>query len=103
MSPRSAAVAGTRGRSTTGKPGRKDPSEPLHMTTRHAAARNTNHINGILADEMGMGKTLCLLALVLETLDEGRKWAEEARKEKHHNSRIHKYSHSTLIIVPSAC
>ena len=58
---------------------------------------------GILADEMGMGKTLCLLALVLETLDEGRKWAEEARKEKHHNSRIHKYSHSTLIIVPSAC
>ncbi|KAK7750833.1 hypothetical protein SLS62_007232 [Diatrype stigma] len=56
---------------------------------------------GILADEMGMGKSLCLLALVLETLDEGRKWAEEKQLEEHHCSRV-QYSHSTLVIVPSA-
>ena len=57
---------------------------------------------GVLADEMGIGKSLCLLALVLDTLDGGRKWAEETRKEEHFNGRIHKYSHATLVIVPSA-
>ncbi|KAI0193792.1 SNF2 family N-terminal domain-containing protein [Astrocystis sublimbata] len=57
---------------------------------------------GILADEMGMGKSLSLLALVLETLDEGRNWARQRHNEIWQNSRITKHSRSTLVIVPSA-
>ena len=56
---------------------------------------------GILADEMGMGKSLCLLALVLDTLEDGRKWAEESERGDHFGSRVSKHSHSTLVIVPS--
>ncbi len=58
---------------------------------------------GILADEMGMGKSLCLLALLLETLDEGRQWARKKQSEAYHSSGIERYSRATLVIVPSAC
>ncbi|KAI0441189.1 hypothetical protein F4803DRAFT_552380 [Xylaria telfairii] len=57
---------------------------------------------GILADDMGMGKSLCLLALVLDTLDEGREWARQRHSQEYHSSNIKKYSRSTLVIVPSA-
>ncbi|KAH8802968.1 SNF2 family N-terminal domain-containing protein [Xylogone sp. PMI_703] len=56
---------------------------------------------GILADEMGMGKSLSILALIVKTLDDGKEWVE------HHIDGIEgkealKHSHSTLIVVPSA-
>ncbi|KAI8635199.1 hypothetical protein F5Y19DRAFT_469074 [Xylariaceae sp. FL1651] len=57
---------------------------------------------GVLADEMGMGKSLCLLALLLETLDEGQKWAQERQNEEYRNSTVKRYSRSTLVVVPSA-
>ncbi|KAI0514753.1 hypothetical protein F5B22DRAFT_636859 [Xylaria bambusicola] len=57
---------------------------------------------GILADEMGMGKSLCLLALLLDTLDEGRQWAQRRQSEAYHSTGIEKYSRATLVIVPSA-
>ena len=59
----------------------------------------------MLADEMGMGKSLTTLALIVQTLDEGRKWAEEQRNEDqaHLNTKVLQHSHCTLIIVPSAC
>lgn len=47
-------MAGIRGKKTPGKPGRFDPSEPLHMTTRRAAKGGPNNsspsINGSLDD-----------------------------------------------------
>ncbi|KAI0538256.1 SNF2 family N-terminal domain-containing protein [Xylaria digitata] len=57
---------------------------------------------GILADDMGMGKSLCALALLLDTLDEGRQWAQKRHSEEYHNSSIERYSHATLVVVPSA-
>ncbi|KAI3328987.1 hypothetical protein HD806DRAFT_481296 [Xylariaceae sp. AK1471] len=57
---------------------------------------------GILADEMGMGKSLCLLALLLDTLDDARNWAKQRHSEEYHSSTIKNYSRSTLVIVPSA-
>lgn len=51
---------------------------------------------GILADDMGMGKTLSTLALITETLEEAREWfrgsSNISRKPR---------SKATLIIVPS--
>lgn len=48
-------MAGVRGKKTPGKPGRFDPSEPLHMTTRRAAKTTTfngsDSINGSMEDE----------------------------------------------------
>lgn len=57
----------------------------------------------MLADEMGMGKTLSTLALMMQTLEAGQKWAEDKRKEEHTNTKTLRHTHSTLVIVPSAC
>ena len=78
-------------------------SRYIHQVTKtRSTVQPEEKGGGVLADEMGMGKSLCLLALVLDTLDEGRRWAEETQKQEHHSSRIQKYSHATLVIVPSA-
>ncbi|KAK2786144.1 hypothetical protein FQN53_006906 [Emmonsiellopsis sp. PD_33] len=47
---------------------------------------------GILADEMGMGKSLSILSLLVWTLDDARNWARSCATS----------SGATLIIVPSA-
>ncbi len=52
---------------------------------------------------MGMGKTLSILALLLETMAEGRTWAAKSQREVHAESKIKHYTHSTLVVVPSAC
>ncbi|KFA54626.1 hypothetical protein S40293_02276 [Stachybotrys chartarum IBT 40293] len=57
---------------------------------------------GILADEMGMGKSLSTLALIIGTLQEGHEWAQKSRDEELGSSRIKAHSHGTLVIVPSA-
>ncbi|KAF2736997.1 hypothetical protein EJ04DRAFT_431957 [Polyplosphaeria fusca] len=50
---------------------------------RHAITKGVSRVahietgGGILADEMGMGKTLSILALVLRTLEEAHKWASD--------------------------
>ena len=56
----------------------------------------------MLADEMGMGKSLAVLALVIRTLDRAREWAAGHRHDEHPHSTAHAYSHSTLVVVPSA-
>jgi len=58
---------------------------------------------GILADEMGMGKTLSILALILESLEAGRSWADAKLSEEQSSSTVRTYTHSTLILVPYAC
>ncbi|KAI1757160.1 hypothetical protein F4782DRAFT_481472 [Xylaria castorea] len=75
----------------------------IHRVTKtRSPLRPDEKGGGVLADEMGMGKSLCLLALVLETLDEGREWARQRHSEDYHSSSIKKYSRSTLVVVPSA-
>lgn len=57
---------------------------------------------GILADEMGMGKTFCVLALVVRTLGDALSWPNDA--EVHLSEGIpptKTLSRATLVVVPS--
>lgn len=56
----------------------------------------------MLADDMGMGKSLSTLALIMKTLEAAHTWANEKRSEEHISGKVRRHSHSTLIIVPSA-
>ncbi|KAL4414676.1 SNF2 family domain-containing protein [Colletotrichum abscissum] len=56
---------------------------------------------GILADEMGMGKSLSILSLIVKTLDYARNWAVEEEKNSEKSKDLH-YSGSTLVVVSSA-
>ncbi|KAL6401433.1 DNA repair and recombination protein rad5c [Ilyonectria robusta] len=57
---------------------------------------------GVLADEMGMGKTLSILALVINTIEHGHQWAESRTNEVLSHSEIRHHTHCTLVVVPSA-
>ncbi|KAK1765014.1 SNF2 family N-terminal domain-containing protein [Phialemonium atrogriseum] len=56
---------------------------------------------GILADEMGMGKSLSILALAMRTLDDGEEWAQQQNDGAEGKGPL-KYSRSTLVVAPSA-
>ena len=56
---------------------------------------------GILADEMGMGKSLSILALIAKTLDDGKEWAQQQNDSAEGKAAL-KHSRSTLVVVPSA-
>jgi hypothetical protein len=56
---------------------------------------------GILADEMGMGKSLSILALIVKTLDDGKGWVQQQDNSISVAEPI-KRSRATLVIVPSA-
>ncbi|RYP44409.1 hypothetical protein DL768_009111 [Monosporascus sp. mg162] len=56
---------------------------------------------GILADEMGMGKSLSILALITKTLSNGREWAQR-QNDSAEGKKAPKYSCSTLVVVSSA-
>ncbi len=56
---------------------------------------------GILADEMGMGKSLSTLALITKTLDNAYDWVIEKKNiQESHNRK--KACKATLILVQSA-
>jgi SNF2 family DNA or RNA helicase len=75
----------------------------IHSITKdRSTVRPDEKGGGVLADEMGMGKSLAILALVNRTLDPAREWEETHRSEEQSDTGNHKYSHSTLVIVPSA-
>lgn len=58
---------------------------------------------GILADEMGMGKSLSILSLVIKTLQTAHEWAEKAQMSEGSTPKSQdKYSRATLIVVSSA-
>ncbi|OQV01237.1 Helicase conserved domain-containing protein [Cladophialophora immunda] len=57
---------------------------------------------GILADEMGMGKTYSMLAVIVRTLDEATRWSEDP--DVHIVEEIlptKRPSRATLVVVPS--
>jgi len=57
---------------------------------------------GILADEMGMGKSLSMLALITKTLESADLWAHGQNKDISESQTTQKRSRATLVIVPSA-
>ncbi|KAK3349252.1 SNF2 family N-terminal domain-containing protein [Lasiosphaeria hispida] len=75
----------------------------VHRITRTRSLFRPEEMGGgVLADEMGMGKTLSTLALVIETLEAGQEWAKQKQGEEHTSAKVQQYSHSTLVVVPSA-
>ncbi|KAK8127289.1 hypothetical protein PG984_008397 [Apiospora sp. TS-2023a] len=57
---------------------------------------------GVLADEMGTGKTLSTLALITRTLDAANDWLKQKQDNQSSTTKIDRHSTATLIIVPSA-
>lgn len=55
---------------------------------------------GILADEMGMGKSLTTLALIAKTLKDGHQWVQE-QKVPEGDILVKRPHRATLVIVPS--
>ncbi|KAL2206931.1 hypothetical protein CC79DRAFT_1398786 [Sarocladium strictum] len=63
-----------------------------HKITGAKSPTNSDALGGILADEMGMGKTLSILSAIIESMEDAQVFA---------NSSGQKNIMSTLIIVPS--
>ncbi|KAH6988464.1 SNF2 family N-terminal domain-containing protein [Ilyonectria destructans] len=75
----------------------------VHLITKtRCSIRPDEKGGGVLADEMGMGKTLSILALVINTIENGHEWAESRTDEALSHSQIRHHTHSTLVVVPSA-
>ncbi|KAF2230719.1 hypothetical protein EV356DRAFT_453359 [Viridothelium virens] len=74
----------------------------IHSITNHKSTIPYEEKGGgILADEMGMGKSLSILSLMMRTLEDGENWANEKIIEDEH--RLTKLrSRATLVIVSSA-
>ncbi|KAF1957444.1 hypothetical protein CC80DRAFT_491551 [Byssothecium circinans] len=75
---------------------------------RHVITNRISHLDhpetggGILADEMGMGKTLSILALTLRTLGSAHEWVSQLKMPEVNNDRpSHKRSRATLIVASS--
>jgi SNF2 family DNA or RNA helicase len=95
---------------------KKDGGEVFHLwKSKHAANGKTVYYNvitgtelptrpplmrgGILADVMGLGKTLSILSLVVASMSEARKFAM-CPPPIAHNARLKTNAHSTLLICP---
>jgi hypothetical protein len=77
----------------------------VHKITNHRSQLDPEEKGGgVLADEMGMGKTLSILALVMSTLEKARDWAlSHAQSEPPSVAVPNRRSRATLIVVSSAC
>jgi hypothetical protein len=59
---------------------------------------------GILADEMGMGKSLSILSLITKTLEDAHSWAANQNTSLPDGiSAMKRFSRATLVVVSSAC
>lgn len=73
------------------------------MTKSRSRVEHSEIGGGILADEMGMGKTLSILALVTKTLDKAHAWVNTQTMEEIETiGSTKKRLTATLVIVPSA-
>lgn len=71
------------------------------MVTRMAAKKPPETRGGILADEMGTGKSLTLLAVVVHTLDEARTISYKNLSTPHQDQE-RPCTGATLIIAPKS-
>ena len=68
-----------------------------HKLTDAESTEQLNELGGgILADDMGMGKSLSTLALVTTTLEQAHSWSQDAIVNS-----LKCRSRATLVIVPS--
>ncbi|KAF7526827.1 hypothetical protein G7054_g10639 [Neopestalotiopsis clavispora] len=71
------------------------------VTNQRSRLRPEEKGGGILADEMGMGKSLSILSLIVETFEEAQTWADNRQAEGRVND-LRGHTRSTLIVVSSA-
>ncbi|KAK3342074.1 SNF2 family N-terminal domain-containing protein [Lasiosphaeria hispida] len=74
-----------------------------HIITGSMNERSEDALGGILADGMGLGKTLTMIASIVATLPHAEKFViGESPDDNHENLMLHlSPSRSTLVIVPS--
>ena len=58
---------------------------------------------GILADEMGMGKTLCILALILRSLEAAHEWSSTpiTTTQDETTGKVKPRTRATLVVASS--
>lgn len=71
------------------------------MTRTRSRAPSPETGGGILADEMGMGKTLSMLALITTTLESANHWATQGVTAPLSDVQNKRRSQATLVVVPS--
>ncbi|KAK6819490.1 hypothetical protein PG987_015973 [Apiospora arundinis] len=72
------------------------------VTEARAPTQPEERGGGVLADEMGTGKSLATLALITRTLDSAREWLEQKQNTQASHDHIKHFSAATLVVVPSA-
>ncbi|ORY68436.1 SNF2 family N-terminal domain-containing protein [Pseudomassariella vexata] len=72
------------------------------ITKSKARTRPEEKGGGILADEMGMGKSLSILSLIVETLEKGQIWASKRRTARDGATKVKGHTRATLVVVSSA-
>lgn len=84
---------------------RRPNGQPIYfnvITGREERSRPPEVLGGILADMMGLGKTLSILSLIVGTLEQAVQWANEKplppTAEEH--VPLHRNSKTTLLVVP---
>lgn len=70
------------------------------ITGKEERSKPPEVLGGILADMMGLGKTLSILSLIVGTLDESLEWGNETPSHSEGASHIVRNSKSTLLISP---
>ena len=76
------------------------PSYYNVITGKEEVERPPEVLGGILADMMGLGKTLSILALIVGSLDDARKFAEQSAPETDGEKPLVRNSKSTLLVAP---
>jgi SNF2 family DNA or RNA helicase len=71
-----------------------------HIITGSKSPTPDDFLGGILADDMGLGKSLTMLCAILGSLARASLYGAQMPSVGHHSLRTAK---STLIVVPSAC
>ncbi|MCJ1474455.1 hypothetical protein MMC13_003113 [Lambiella insularis] len=84
---------------------RRPNGQPIYynvITGREERSRPPEVLGGILADMMGLGKTLSILSLIVGSLDQASEWAKEIPPSPAtgEGSALHRNSKSTLLVAP---
>lgn len=77
-----------------------NPSYYNVITGKEEVARPPEVLGGILADMMGLGKTLSILALIVGSLDHAREFGNQSPPELDGEKPLVRNSKSTLLVAP---